>query len=429
MMMIKMMRKIKWELMAIVLVMIMILGACKPAPTSEPEATTTPTVAPTEKPAATLTSTPDQGETGSDTVELTTEAAMCQAYPLPTLPVVPVNETDHVKGASAEDAKLVLFEYSDFQCPGCSGMASILGVFLEEHPEAQLVYRHFPLSFHELALLTAEASEAAGAQGKFWDMHDLLFAQVGEWEILSQEEARAKMSGYAEQLGLDVERFDQELDDGTYAEKVQSDYQQALTLGLPGTPTFIFDNVLFPSDIGLSYQGLEAFLSILENQDDLFFDAPPEMAVNAETMYEATLKTTKGDIVVQLMPESAPTHVNSFVFLAEQKWYDGSDFFFVQDNFAAVTGDPSNSTIGYPGYYCQGEETGVFDSAGLMGMLSNGQFFITLGTDAAQLTGQFALVGQVTEGLEVLDALTRHSPSALSTSEADILETVDIVEK
>jgi cyclophilin family peptidyl-prolyl cis-trans isomerase len=115
--------------------------------------------------------------------------------------------------------------------------------------------------------------------------------------------------------------------------------------------------------------------------------------------------------------------------LAEEKWYDGAEFFFVQDNFVAVTGDPTNSTIGYPAYYCSGEESGVFDEAGLVGILSNGQFFITLGTDAAQLTGQFAMLGKVTSGMEILDALTRYSPAEAPTSPADVLETIDIVKK
>jgi peptidyl-prolyl cis-trans isomerase B (cyclophilin B) len=121
--------------------------------------------------------------------------------------------------------------------------------------------------------------------------------------------------------------------------------------------------------------------------------------------------------------------VNSFVFLSQEGWYDGSEFFFVQENFVAVSGDPTNSTIGYPGYYCEGEEQGVFDRVGLVGMLASGQFFITLGTDASQLSGQFALIGQVTEGLDVLSQLARRQLGDPSAPTADVLETIVITQK
>ena len=131
-------------------------------------------------------------------------------------------------------------------------------------------------------------------------------------------------------------------------------YEESRDLGLPGTPTFLFNNVLFPSDIGLSYQGLEAFMSIM-GEPGYFILMPnplhrPSWLID---QYQAILKTSKGDIVVNLLAESAPTHVNSFIFLAQEAWYDGAEFFFVRDNFVAVTGDPTNSTVGYPGYYCR----------------------------------------------------------------------------
>jgi cyclophilin family peptidyl-prolyl cis-trans isomerase len=236
------------------------------------------------------------------------------------------------------------------------------------------------------------------------------------------------MSVYAEQLDLDIEAFDAALDNGTYREKVQAQYEESLEVGLPGTPSFLFNNVLFPSDIGLSSQGMQSFMGILQNKDEIFFDAPPELTVTSDDTYEALVRTSKGDLRVNLLPESAPTMVNSFVFLASEQWYDGSEFFFVRDNFVAVTGDPTNTTVGYPGYYCAGEEQGTFDRAGLVGMLSNGQFFITLGADALQLDGQFALIGQVVEGLEVLDELNRVVAGDPNAPVPDVLVSVEIVD-
>jgi peptidylprolyl isomerase len=138
------------------------------------------------------------------------------------------------------------------------------------------------------------------------------------------------------------------------------------------------------------------------------------------------LATSQGDLVVDLNAESAPVNVNSFVFLAGESWYDGSNFFFVQDNFVAVTGDPTNSTVGYPGYYCTGETDSTFESAGVVGMLPNGQFFVTLGADAAQLNGQFARIGEVVEGAEILEDLARVTVGDPTAPEPSVLESVTI---
>ena len=427
------MNKLWWKLPTLGLVIIMLVSACGSGTDATPTAVPTdvpapePTVAPTEAPEVQPTvALADPSEPVSVTPP--EELGYCEAAPLPELPIRPVDDTDWVKGAGAEDAEVTIIEYSDFQCPGCGGIYPILQTLLDENPTVRLVYRHFPLDFHQHAYITAEAAEAAGAQGKFWEMHNLLFDQAAEWSVLSEVEVRSLMSVYAEKLDLDIEAFDAALDNGTYTEKIQAQYEESLEVGLPGTPSFLFDNVLFPSDIGLSSQGMKSFMEILQNKDEIFFDAPPELIVTADDTYEAVISTSKGDLRVNLLPESAPTMVNSFVFLANEQWYDGSEFFFVRDNFVAVTGDPTNSTVGYPGYYCAGEEQGTFDRAGLVGMLSNGQFFITLGSDALQLDGQFALIGQVVEGLAVLDELNRVVVGDPAAPVPDVLKSVEIVD-
>ncbi len=413
--------------LVLVLVSLMVLAACTSAEDAPETATSVPATA-----EPTQAADPDAEETPAEVegpaVQPTAEAVpgMCEAAPLPELPVSPVTEDDWVKGADVENAEITIFEYSDFECPGCAGMYSVLQEFLDDYPNIRLVYRHFPLDMHQHATFTAEASEAAGAQGKFWEMHNVLFDTRDEWQPLTEEDILAKLSEYAADLDLDVERFERELENGTYEEKVQAQYDESRELGLPGTPTFIFNNVLFPSDIGLSYQGLEAFLGIVNNRDELFFDAPPPVTVEEGDAYQATLSTSQGDLVVNLDAEAAPVNVNSFVFLAEESWYDGANFFFVQDDFVAVTGDPTNSTVGYPGYYCTGETDGVFESAGLVGMLPNGQFFVTLGAHAAQLNGQFAKIGEVVEGAEILDDLARVQVGDPTAPDPDVLDSVTI---
>ncbi|HEY88145.1 MAG TPA: thioredoxin domain-containing protein [Thermoflexia bacterium] len=427
------MNKTKWVLISILIVFSLLLAACDAPGTPEPTATTIPE--PTAKSAATEdTQSPEETSvasepTGPVEIMAPAEPGVCENQPMPQLPVRPVDENDWLKGASGDDVELTIIEYSDFECPGCSGTAPMLAQFLADHPTAQLTYRHFTLSFHEKAILTAEASEAAGAQGKFWEMHDLIFANRAEWQPLSEEEARAKMSAYAEELDLDLKQFDSALDDGIYLAAIEAETEESQELGLPGTPSLILNGYLYPTDqLGLSLQGLEAFLDILSLADKQYA-AAPEITLDVEKNYVATVNTTQGAITFDLFTESAPTNINNFIFLANEGWYEDTDYFFVQDNFVALTGDPTNSGMGYPGYYCTGETQGIFDRSGLVGMLPNGQFFITKGPEAASLNSKFALIGQVTAGLDVLDKLASTQPGAAAGVELDQVKSVTIVEE
>jgi cyclophilin family peptidyl-prolyl cis-trans isomerase/protein-disulfide isomerase len=437
---VKLMKKIIWIVLATLLA-VFVLAACGSKPTVEP----TPTVAPTMTPVPTVV------PTTIATTAPVTEAGYCEASPLPELPTeglaITINDTDWTKGTSAEEAELTIVEYSDYQCPACASANPYIESIVETTPGIRLIHRHLPLeSIHDKAFIAAQAAEAAGAQGKFWEMHTLLFEHAiqgyiaqqneqptTEWIALTAEEMPAEFSKFAQELGLDVERFKSDLEKGTYSEKVRTQMDEFGALGLDySTPTFIIgiNNVYFKPDIS-SYDELVYFLAIAKMQKGQFtlFDASPEMTVTEDQAYEATLKTSQGDIVMELSAALAPTHVNSFVFLAQQNWYDGSDFFYVRDSFVALTGDPSNTTYGYPGYYCDGEKQSTFDEVGTVGILPNGQFFVTLGADASQLNGQFAQIGRVVKGLDVLDKLARAMPRDPTSPTPDVLESIKIVEK
>jgi cyclophilin family peptidyl-prolyl cis-trans isomerase/protein-disulfide isomerase len=366
--------------------------------------------------------------------------------PLAGLPIT-LSDSDWSKGASAEEAYLTLVEYSDFQCPACAGATPAIQAVLETTPGIRLIFRHLPLeSLHDKAYLAAEAAEAAGAQGKFWEMHTLLFdratqgyiaLQSGqtttEWITLPLDQAPAEFAKFAQELGLDVERFSNDLEQGTYRAKVDAHVAEFGDLGLQfATPTLIvgINDVYFKPEIS-SYEELVYFTAVAQmmHGDFTLFDAPPAMTVTEAQTYQATLKTTQGDIVLELSGALAPTHVNNFLFLAQQQWYDGSEFIYVVDDFIALTGDPSNTTYGYPGYYCDGEKQSLFSETGTVGALPNGQFFITLGADAAQLDGQFTQIGRVVEGMDVLDKLARAIPRDPTAPKPDMLQSIQIVEK
>jgi protein-disulfide isomerase len=142
-------------------------------------------------------------------------------------------ERDHIRGP--DGAQVTLVEYGDFQCPYCGQAEQVIRELLAEHGDVRYVWRHLPLNdVHPRAQLAAEASEAAHAQGKFWEMYDTLLAH--------QDDLTPKDLGqYAKDLGLDRERFGDELRRREYAGRVSEDVMSADESGVSGTPTFFIN--------------------------------------------------------------------------------------------------------------------------------------------------------------------------------------------
>jgi Na+/H+ antiporter NhaA len=139
-------------------------------------------------------------------------------------------DRDHIRGPSRSLVTMV--EYGDLECPYCGQAEPIVRELLREHGDIRYVWRHLPLDdVHPHARMAAEATEAAGEQGAFWEMHDLLFAHQDALR-------RADLIGYAEELRLDVERFIDDLDKRSFARRVESDLDSAALSGVSGTPTF-----------------------------------------------------------------------------------------------------------------------------------------------------------------------------------------------
>ena len=152
------------------------------------------------------------------------------------MPVPALNQDDHIAGPP--DAPLELIMYGDFQCPYCTAAQSIVArVRKRLDGRLRFAFRHLPLhEVHPDAQRAAEASEAAAAQGKFWEMHDALYANGGKF-------APKDLADVAKRLGLDVERFRAELIDGTYTARVERDAEGARAAGIAATPAFIVNGV------------------------------------------------------------------------------------------------------------------------------------------------------------------------------------------
>jgi protein-disulfide isomerase len=150
---------------------------------------------------------------------------------------VPVSEDrDHIEGRA--DAPVTLLQYGDYECPYCGEAYPILKEIQSQMGERlRFVFRNFPISTsHPHAEAAAEAAEAADAQGRFWEMHDLLYERQRN---LTDED----LHRYAEELGLDVQRFDKEMGEHVHAERVHEDFMSGVRSGVNGTPTFYINGV------------------------------------------------------------------------------------------------------------------------------------------------------------------------------------------
>jgi cyclophilin family peptidyl-prolyl cis-trans isomerase len=297
----------------------------------------------------------------------------------------------------------------------------VLAQLEEKYPDdVRIVYRYFPLigtpeqPFHDKAALSTQAAEAAGLQGKFWEMHDLLMAKQPEWSLLSVQDYESWLIEQASQIGLDVDKFEKDLNSDALVALAQQAWEDGQALGLPGTPAIIFNGRrLDVYDLWSMSAVVE--LTLLEKR--MYTTCPP-MEIDSTHQYIATIKTEKGDVVVELFADKAPITVNSFIFLARNGWFNGVTFHRVLPGFIAQAGDPSGTGFGGPGYAFVNETSPdlLFDKAGLLAMAnagpdSNGsQFFITY-APISDLNGSYTSFGEVVSGMDVMEKITARDPS------------------
>jgi cyclophilin family peptidyl-prolyl cis-trans isomerase len=298
---------------------------------------------------------------------------------------------------------------------------------LDEFPnDLRFVYRNYPLigtpesPFHDKASLATQAAEAAGKQGKFWEMYDLLYNNQSDWTSLSIGDFQQWLVQQAEKItDLDVNQFATDLISKELIELAQNDWKNGQSIGITGTPFILFNGNYLNASVAIEPWNMFTMIRLEVVQDRLFTQCPP-MSIDPTRQYIATLHTEKGDIVIELYADHAPLAVNNFVFLAQSGWYDGITFHRVNYDLVAQAGDPSGTGYFLPGYLFKNEISSdlKFDGPGVVGMAnmtnvpdSNGsQFFITYSAQPT-LDGKYTIFGKVIQGMDVVFSLTPRDPS------------------
>ena len=348
----------------------------------------------------------------------------------------PVSKADWVLGPFS--AHVTILEYADFQDPLSATLEPILAAILERYPnDVRLVYRHFPLeSVHDKAALAVQAAEAAGKQDKFWVMHDLLFSHQAEWSTLTPDPFSQWLATQAAGIGLNKEQFSIDSTSPELAAIADQAWKHNKEIGLPGTPFVLVNGQIWANNLPMTEATISSIidLELLERKQ---FTACPPMTIDPHKQYTATLRTTKGDIVIKLFADKSPIAVNNFIFLARQGWYDGVTFHRVLPGFFAQGGDPSGTGFGGPGYAFVNENSpGLkFDNPGLLAMANTGpdtngsQFFITYSSQPS-LNGGYTIFGEVVMGLDVAESLTPRDPSQMGElPPGDKILSITIVEQ
>ena len=400
------------------------LSACKVAtitpPVEEPttivEETEDPAnvvVEPTEdlapQPTADLPLIDDNGNMVCNIVEpLFSELTPEEEAQLAVFP--PVSEDDWTKGP--ENAIVTLIEYTEFQCPYCAMAYQEFEKLMDMYPEdVRLVYRPYPLiSIHPNSQVAAQAAEAAGLQGKFWEMYSNLFDKQSEWIDLTAEEFLTWLAAEATTLGLDEAQFSQDTVSDAVREKIQSSMDYGASIGMNSVPTVLING----RPISNWYaSGIKPIIEVVKVEDSLMKECPP-WVIDVEKTYTATIKTEKGDLVVELFPKEAPLAVNSFVYLAREGFYDGVTFHRVYHDFMAQTGDPTGTGWSGAGYQYREEIVPelTFDEPYMVGVArgqaagtSGSQFFITY-VPYPTLNGLYTIFGKLVDGVDVLEQIT-----------------------
>ena len=429
------------SLFPVLIVFALLLSACGTAKTTA-TATTVPTTA------ANATTVPGATVPAPTPTPYADNQTPCKPYnvideilPASPVPIPEVTSADKVNGPANAPATFIV--YTDLQCPFCAQADPIFNAVLKAFPnDVRLVFRHWPLvQLHPNALQAARAADAAGKQGKFFEMADFLFINQPEWSAKSPADFTTWLNGKAASLGLDPAKFAADWNDPTIAQKVSADLAASdqlfskLSQAYPdagfGTPTLFINGSLYSEQRNVPL--LSLVVNLIKNKNSAVQQCPATI-IDPKKDYSATLTTTKGDIVIDLLEKAAPVSVNSFVSLAQSGWFKDNIFFVVRDQYV-MTGDKTNTGLGGPGYAFKDEidPAYTFDKEGMVGVYNfgpgkNGSQFFILKTPMIALNGRYTVLGVVTQGMDVLKAMTLHETTQALDS-ADKILSVTITEK
>jgi cyclophilin family peptidyl-prolyl cis-trans isomerase/protein-disulfide isomerase len=406
---------------------LLLLSACAPGRTETTPAATAPTEAAEAQPAEI---TPGEQMPCSTVYDYPVTAETAQ-YQEAADQQPPITEDNWVYGDF--NAPITIVEYADFQCPACVGFSLSVKDLINDFPGTiRVVFRHLPLpSIHNLAYISAMSAEAAGAQGKFWEMHDLLYLNQQQWNTYSEAEFIDWALSQAEALDLDIDQFTEDINNQALRQEIEAENQERLALGMHYTPFVVINDRVWRDN----NPNLFGLIGIYEFGG---YEECPPWVIEAGKTYTANLDTSAGQIAIELYADAAPLAVNSFVFLAQEGWFDDVYFHRVIEGFMAQAGDPSGLGRVGPGYTFANETARnlSFDRKGILGMANAGvdtngsQFFITL-EEATTLDGGYTIFGEVQEdSLPVLDGIAFRDPqTAVGFDDATIIHGIEISEE
>lgn len=359
--------------------------------------------------------------------------------PYPNLPEV----TDADLSVGPKDAPITLIEYSQLTCPACATFEPVLTGIRALMPDSvRVVFRHFP--FQPNAVISAQALEAASMQGKYEEFKDYMFdrhyknpnnpshaslADDAFWGSLTENQFELWLEKHMGEIEVDFDQLVTDMNSDEIVQKVADAYANAQSLGISSTPTLFINGYQWPDQLPRDLGTMLIFNRLILHQENEYSECPP-MTIEQDKDYSAIIQTTQGDIEVDLYEDTAPYAVNSFVFLAQEGWYDDVSF-FVTDEYI-ITGDPSDTTYGGPGYAYLDEinddlnlePEGKLVLNSLQSGINGSSFFINK-TSLEGYEGR-TIFGEVTSGMDIVNEFDLRENT--NTEPLDRILTITIID-
>lgn len=284
----------------------------------------------------------------------------------------------------------------------------MLEQLLKEFPDdLRTVFRHFPLPSHANSLLATQAVEAAGMQGKLYEMSDQIFANQATWSPMDTAAFESWLTTEAETLGLNKDQFVKDMKSDVVVAKVLEYQKQAMDAGVTYTPFIMVNGRIWE---GIDLPNMRILIQLLREDKNLFPDCPPTV-LEPGRKYTATIETEIGNIVMALNTDQVPLSANAFVWLVQQGWYDNTTFFNVMRDDPsqieiALTGDRTETGYGTAGFSISPEIVSDlnFTQPGTVGFVNGNQLFISYSA-LPKLEGRYTVLGNVIEGMDVVQNL------------------------